>query len=59
MNNRSVIKNMKMKKFFIVLVVLVAIVVTVIGSFYIISDELTEQLQQNVEDVANQNALAL
>lgn len=53
------IKNVKMKKLFIVLGALLAIVITVLGSSYIIAGELTEQLQQNLEDVANQNALAL
>lgn len=53
------IKNVKMKKFFIVLGALLTIVITVLSSSYIIAGELTDQLQQNLEDVANQNALAL
>ena len=51
------IKNVKMKKFFIVLGALLTIVITVLSSSYIIAGELTDQLQQNLEDVANQNAL--
>lgn len=39
--------------------VLLAIVITVISSSYVIFNELEEQLQQNLEDVATQNALAL
>lgn len=53
------IKKLKMKKLFIVLGALLAIVITVLCSSYIIAGELTDQLQQNLEDVANQNALAL
>lgn len=39
--------------------VLLAIVITVTSGSYIIFNELEEQLQQNLEDVATQNALAL
>ena len=53
------IKKLKMKKLFIVLGALLAIVITVLCTSYIIAGELTDQLQQNLEDVANQNALAL
>lgn len=59
MNMGGTIKNVKMKKLFIVLGALLAIVITVLSSSYIIAGKLTEQLQQNLEDVANQNALAL
>ncbi|MDO5382915.1 MAG: GGDEF domain-containing protein [Eubacteriales bacterium] len=51
--------KIKMKKFIIMLSVLLAIFVTVIVSSYMIFNELEEQLQQNLEDVANQNSLAL
>ena len=54
-NTRSVNKI----KFTIMLSVLLCIVITVFTSSYIIFNELRNQLQQNMEDVANQNALAL
>lgn len=41
------------------LTALLAIVITVLSSSYVIFNELEEQLQQNLEDVATQNALAL
>lgn len=53
------IKKMNMKKLLIVMAALLAIVITVLSSSYVIAGELTQQLQQNLEDVANQNALAL
>lgn len=53
------VKKVNMKKFVIVLTALLAIVITVFASSYVIVDELKDQLQQNLEDVANQNALAL
>ena len=40
-------------------IALLVIVITVLGSSYVIAGELTKQLQQNLEDVASQNALAL
>ena len=52
-------KRVNKKKFIIMLSVLLAIVITVISSSYIIFNELEGQLQQNLEDVATQNALAL
>ena len=52
-------KRVNMKKFIIMLSALLAIVVTVLASSYIIFNELEDQLQQNLEDVANQNSLAL
>lgn len=52
-------KRVNKKKFTIMLSVLLCIVITVLTSSYIIFYELREQLQQNMEDVANQNALAL
>ena len=52
-------KKVNTKKFIIILSVFLAIVITVISSSYVIFDELEEQLQQNLEDVATQNALAL
>ena len=54
--NRKRVNNIK---FSIMLSVLLCIVITVLTSSYIIFYELREQLQQNMEDVANQNALAL
>lgn len=47
------------KKFSIILSVLVAIVIMIFFSSYIIFNELEAQLRQNLEDVAMQNALAL
>ncbi|MBO5279239.1 MAG: EAL domain-containing protein [Lachnospiraceae bacterium] len=52
-------KKNNMKKFIIMLFVLLSIVVTVLVSSYMIFNELEKQLQQNLEDVANQNSLAL
>ena len=52
-------KKVNMKKFIIMLSALLAIVVTVLVSSYVIFNELENQLQQNLEDVANQNSLAL
>lgn len=52
-------KKINTKKFIIILSVLLAIVITVVSSSYIIFIELRAQLQQNLEDVATQNALAL
>ena len=52
-------KRINTKKFSIILFVLVAIVVTIFFSSYIIFNELETQLRQNLEDVATQNALAL
>ena len=51
--------NVKMKKILIVLVVFLGIILTVLGNSYRIAKEMTKQLYQNLEDVANQNALAL
>lgn len=52
-------KKINSKKVSTILVVLVAIVITIISSSYIIFNELEDQLRQNLEDVATQNALAL
>lgn len=52
-------KQITKKKFVIMLSVLLAIVVTVLISSYYIFHKLEKQLQQNIEDVAAQNALAL
>ena len=52
-------KKVNKKKFIIMLTALLAIVITVLSSSYVIFNELEEQLQQNLEDVATQNALAL
>lgn len=52
-------KTVNMKKFTIMLSVLLIIVVTVLASSYMIYCELENQLKQNLEDVANQNSLAL
>lgn len=52
-------KKVNRKKFIIMLVALLAIVITVLSSSYIIFYELEKQLEQNLEDVASQNALAL
>lgn len=52
-------KKVNMKKFIIMLCVFLAIVITVISSSYVIYNEIETQLQQNLEDVATQNALAL
>lgn len=57
MNNQT--KNANRKKFLIILTALLAVVITVLFSSFVIFDELEEQLQQNLEDVATQNALAL
>lgn len=53
------LKKATTKKFFTILSVLLAIVITVVSSSYIIVDELEAQLRQNLEDVSAQNALAL
>lgn len=52
-------KKTTTKKFIIILSLLLAIVITIVSSSYIIFNELETQLQQNLEDVATQNALAL
>ncbi|MGN0161052.1 MAG: EAL domain-containing protein [Lachnospiraceae bacterium] len=52
-------KEINTKKFSIILVVLVAIVIMIFSSSYKIFNELEDQLRQNLEDVAAQNALAL
>lgn len=52
-------KNANRKKFIIILSVLAAVVITVISSSYVIYHEFEAQLEQNLEDVATQNALAL
>lgn len=52
-------KKVNKKKFIIMLTALLAIVITVLSSSYVIFNELEKQLQQNLEDVATQNALAL
>ena len=52
-------KRINTKKFSIILSVLVAIVIIIFFSSYIIFNELEAQLRQNLEDVAAQNALAL
>lgn len=52
-------KKVNKEKFTIMLSVLLCIVITVLTSSYVIFYELREQLQKNMEDVANQNALAL
>lgn len=55
------VKNKKtnLKKITIMLSVFLAIVITVLASAYMIFVELESQLQKNIEDVANQNSLAL
>ena len=52
-------KKLNIKKLLIVLTALLAIAVTVLAGSYVVVGELKEQLQQNLEDVANQNVLAL
>lgn len=52
-------KMFNVKKYAIILSVLLAIVITVLVSSYISFNELEGQLRQNLEDVANQNSLAL
>lgn len=52
-------KKLNIKKLLIVLTALLAIAVTVLAGSYEVVGELKEQLQQNLEDVANQNAVAL
>ena len=52
-------KKIKTKRFGIILFVLVAVAVTIFFSSYAIFGELEAQLEQNLEDVATQNALAL
>ena len=52
-------KKIKTKRFGIILFVLVAVAVTIFFSSYAIFGELEGQLEQNLEDVAAQNALAL
>lgn len=52
-------KRINTKKFSVILFVMAFIVVTIFFSSYIIFCELETQLQQNLEDVATQNALAL
>lgn len=53
------IRKVNIKKLLIMVAALLVIVITVLSSSYVIAGELTQQLQQNLEDVANQNALAL
>ena len=52
-------KNLGMKKFIIVLFALFGIAVTVLHSSYVNVDEMETQLQQNLADVAGQNAVTL
>ena len=52
-------KKFNSKSFIIVLSVLLAVVITVLSSSYIIFNKFETQLQQNLEDVAMQNSLAL
>lgn len=52
------IRKENIKKFLIMVAAFLVIVITVLSSSYVIADELMKQLQQNLEDVANQNALA-
>lgn len=52
-------KSVNMKKFIIMLTVLLTIITTVVASTYLVSNELKQQLNRNLEDVANQNSLAL
>ena len=53
------VKNITGKKFVSILTALLAIVIAVLISSYVIFNELETQLQQNLKDVATQNALAL
>ena len=55
----TVSKHITQKTFAIMFSILLVIVVTVLFSSYRMSKELEYQLQQNLEDVANQNSLAL
>lgn len=52
-------KRVNIKKFTIMLSVMICIVITILVSSYAVFNEIEEQLQQNLEDVANQNSLAL
>lgn len=52
------IRKENIKKLLIMVAAFLVIVITVLSSSYVIADELMQQLQQNLEDVANQNALA-
>ena len=52
-------RKINTKRFGIILFVLVAVAVTIFFSSYAIFGELEAQLEQNLEDVATQNALAL
>ena len=52
-------KNLSIKKTLIVVTALLFIIVTVLVGSYVVVGELKEQLHQNLEDVANQNAVAL
>lgn len=52
-------KKLSIKKTLIVVTALLFIIVTVLVGSYVVVGELKEQLQQNLEDVANQNAVAL
>ena len=56
---KEYMKKIKTKRFGIILFVLVAVAVTIFFSSYAIFGELEGQLEQNLEDVATQNALAL
>ena len=52
-------KRINIKKLLTILAALFAIVVTVVAGSYVVVSELRKQLRQNLEDVANQNAVAL
>lgn len=52
-------KKATTKKFLTILSILLAIIITIVSSSYVIFNKLETQLQQNLEDVAVQNALAL
>lgn len=52
-------KRINIKKLLTILAALFAIVVTVVAGSYVVVGELRKQLRQNLEDVANQNAVAL
>ena len=52
-------KRINIKKLLTILAALFSIAVTVLAGSYAVVDELEDQLRQNLEDVANQNAVAL
>lgn len=52
-------KRINIKKLLTILAALFAIAVTVVAGSYVVVGELRKQLRQNLEDVANQNAVAL